>query len=87
MGAGSRAGLAGPVAAPRPVEAGAGPVGALEAVGAEEVALGLEEVRGAAGLVHHVEVAERRGDRQAAKEMRVFSKRLKGVPPAPGEGN
>jgi predicted Zn-dependent protease len=34
-----------------------------------------------------IEVAERRGDRQAANEMRVFSKRLKGVPAAPGEKN
>ena len=47
------------VAAPGAVE-GAGPVDALEAVGAEEVALGLQQVGGGAAGAHHVEVAERR---------------------------
>jgi Tfp pilus assembly protein PilF len=32
---------------------------------------------------HGIEVAEKRGDRQAAKEMRVFSKRLQSVAAAP----
>ena len=46
------------VAAPGAVE-GARPVDPLEAVRAEEVALGLQEVGGAAAGPHHVEVAER----------------------------
>jgi predicted Zn-dependent protease len=45
------------------------------------------EVEAKESYARGIDVAERRGDRQAAKEMRVFSKRLQGVPAEPGEKN
>ena len=48
--------------APRAMMA-VGAVEAVEAVGAEEVALGLDDIRGAAATAIAVEIAERRGKR------------------------
>jgi Tfp pilus assembly protein PilF len=59
---------------------------AWKALGRALAAAG-REVEAKQSYARGIEVAERRGDRQAANEMRVFSKRLQSVPAEPGDKN